>query len=354
MTVPPPGRRPGGRFREALTRLGLAVASVAMLLGVVELTLRATGFRYVLYPEDLEFGRPDPVMLKRAFVPDDVLFWVTPSYHRRLAALADAPPEIVFMGDSCTQFGRYDEALAELVARRGGHLDYANLGVAGWSSHQGRRQMERDVAPLAPEVVTVYYGWNDHWIGFGIEDRDVERLRRVFSSRWSRLRVVQLVMQATVAVVARSDAKPERVSLDDFRANLRAIVATARRHGTSPMLLTAPSSHRPGEEPAELTERWLRQLSDLVPLHRAYVEAVRQVAAEEGTALCDLAAAFAALPPATVAASFMADGIHLTPTGNRHLARFLAGCLEEAGLWQRLADPQAAPSAAGAPGQPPT
>jgi hypothetical protein len=42
------------------------------------------------------------------------------------------------------------------------------LAVGGWASEQGLRQFRRDVLPLHPRVVmTIYYGWNDHWIAFG-------------------------------------------------------------------------------------------------------------------------------------------------------------------------------------------
>ena len=152
--------------------------------------------------------------------------------------------------------------------------------MAGWSSYQGRRQLERDVAPLRPRVVTLYFGWNDHWIGFGIEDKNVARVKAVFSSRWSRLRLVQLATKATVALGSRDTAYPNRVSLADFGANLRAMVRQARSRGIRPVLVTAASAHVAGEEPEQLTERWLRDLSELVPLHRSYVAAVRAVAAE--------------------------------------------------------------------------
>ena len=65
------------------------------------------------------------------------------------------------------------------------------------------------------------------------------------------------------------------------------------------------------------------------------VDAVREVAREEGAALCDAAARFAELPGAEIEDSFMADGIHLTPAGDRRLAEMLYGCLEREG-WLEL------------------
>jgi lysophospholipase L1-like esterase len=312
-----------------LTNLGLAAGTVVVLLVVVELGLRASGFSYVLYPEEIEFGKPDPVLLETGFTEDDDLFWVTKDYEEKLARLARERPEILFMGDSCTQFGTYDRELARLVAeRRGAALRYGNLAVAGWTSYQGLRQLERDVLPLAPRLVTIYYGWNDHWIGFGIEDENVSRIKRIFSSRWSGLKLVQLGTKALVALGTRRTAYPNRVSLADFSANLRRMVALSVEAGVRPVLITAPTSIREGEEPEYLASRWLRELSELVPLHSSYADAVRAVAADAGAELCDLERRFVELPRPEVEEAFLADGIHFTEEGSRRAASLLFDCLQ--------------------------
>ena len=320
--------------------LALLAAIVAVLVAVAELTLRATGFSYVLYPEEIEFGRPEPVLLETGFVEDDDLFWVTKDYRQKLERLRRDRPQVIFLGNStvaieCTLL---EAPLDSCGAIRMWNIlgAYGNLGVAGWSSYQGRRQLERDVAPLGPRVVTLYFGWNDHWIGFGIEDKNVARVKAVFSSRWSRLRLVQLATQATVAVGSRDTDYPNRVSRADFAANLRAMVRHARSRGIRPVLITAAASHVAGEEPKELTERWLRDLSELVPLHRSYVAAVREVAAAEGADLCDPEAELGALSRAELGRLFRADGIHLTAEGDRRLAEILYDCFERRGIWAQI------------------
>ncbi len=328
------------RLRAAAVNLGLALATVAGLLGVVELTLRLTDFSFVLQPRDVEFGKPDPRLMKIGFLADDDLFWVTRDYPEKLARLAAERPPLILLGDSCTHLGRYDEALARLHAERTGReLAYGNLGVAGWSSYQGRRQLARDVLGLAPRVVTIYFGWNDHWIGFGLEDTTIADIHRVFSSRLSGSRFVQLLTKARVAWGVRETAYPNRVSRQDFSANLRAMVRRAEAGGIRPVLLTAASSHVEGNEPAGLGERWLRDVSELVPLHRSYVEAVRRVAAQEGAALCDLARRFDELPRGERQTSFTTDGIHLSAAGDRRLAAFLYDCFERDGLLELLQQP---------------
>lgn len=328
------------RTRALGINLALLFGTVLLFGGIVEGTLRLSGYRFVLYPEDIEFGRPDPVLLKKAFLEDDELFWVTRDYYEKLEWLERERPKLILMGDSCTHLGHYDEALARRVERHTERpLRYGNLGVAGWSSEQGKRQLLRDVIPLAPEVVTIYYGWNDHWIGFGIEDKTIARLKKVFSSRWSDLRMVQLASQAAVAWGARDTAYPNRVSLADYEENLRTMVREARLVGITPMLITAASNHRVGEEPTHLGERWLREVSDLVPLHESYIEAVRKVAAETGAPLCDPHIKLRNnAPPDKLDTYFLDDGIHFTPEGDEILGSILFQCFDREGLLEQLVD----------------
>ncbi len=333
----PPRRRASSRLRSAAANLAVAAGTIVLFAAVVEISLRAIGFSYVLYPRDIEFGRPDPVMLETGFLEDPDVFWVRRNYHETLDRLRREPPSLVFLGDSCTHLGHYDAELVRLVAeRKGEELSYGNLAVAGWSSYQGRRQLERDVLPLKPRVVTLYYGWNDHWIGFGIEDKNVALVKRVFSSGWSHSRIVQLATKATVALGARSTAYPNRVSLADFRDNLRTMVRQSRAQGVRPVLITAASAHVVGQEPEELATRWLRDLSELVPLHQSYVDAVREVAAEEEADLCDAEAHFSALPRDELRPLFKDDGIHWTPAGDQRLAEFLYACMEEKEVLARV------------------
>lgn len=320
-------------LKQSLINTGVLLATVLVLVAGLELTLRLTRFTFALYPEEIEFGRPDPVLLKAAFLEDDELYWVTQDYPENLERLRLEDPGLVFMGDSCTQFSRYDMALVERLARHlGRRPSFGNLAVAGWSSYQGARQLERDVSTLEPSVVTIFYGWNDHWIGFGIEDKNIARAKRLFSTRFSSLRVAQLLTKAWIAVGSWRTAYPNRVGLDDYQENLQRMVRQATKMGIRPVLLTAPTSHRLGAEPDYLAERWLRDLSELVPLHGAYVEATREVAADTGTTLCDLAEDFAQLPRDELEQSFMEDGIHFTPRGAELTAIFLERCFVDQGL----------------------
>jgi lysophospholipase L1-like esterase len=301
------------------------VAGVVAGVVLVELVLRLFGFSFALYPTQLQFGWPDPRTLGDVYVPDTALLWTPREYRAKVGAWKDRRPSVVFMGDSCTEFGAYDEALRSLVAER--HLDgqytFVNAGVGGWSSYQGLQQLTRDIVPMRPQVVTVYFGWNDHWASFGIEDKEIGRfnLEHPFLVvQLSRLRVIQLVNRALFAYRFSPDSakarRPPRVSLADFRANLAQMVRIGRAHGITVVLLTAPSAHVRGQEPAYLAGQWLNDLRELVPLHEAYSQVVREVAATERAPLIDLFAELAKLPASELSTLFQEDGIHLTPSGD--------------------------------------
>jgi lysophospholipase L1-like esterase len=322
--------------RRIFQRLLLAGASLAIGLGVSELALRLAGFSYHLRPEQIQFGWPKTLAsLGGEYRSDPDLLWVHSDYDQRLKKAGT--PVFAFLGDSCTDYSRYpDLLLQQLGARRPGvNWTGVNLGTAGWTTFQGLRQLDRDALPLHPKVVTIYYGWNDHWIGFGLPDEDVARLVRRTGSRWQEMRLVELGQKAWVAAHRSDDNR--RVPLPEFRRNLHDMVRLARSNRVEPVLITAPTSHEKGREPEYLKGVWIHRLEDLVPLHQQYVEAVRGVAREDRATLCDLAAEFTALGRQRRAVLFLKDGIHFNHRGAQRVATMLADCLEGSGVLDRAA-----------------
>jgi lysophospholipase L1-like esterase len=325
-------------------RILTVVLGLLLAAGTAEIGLRLIRFEFQLYPAQIQFGYPDPVTMQRLYQPDKDLFWVPHDYGARVTANAGQRPSLVFMGCSCTQFGVYDRFVAENLRAQcpSNQLTFVNMGIGGWTTYQGLQQLKRDVLPMQPHIITIYYGWNDHWCTFGAEDLEIAtfHLRHpiLLNKNVSRLRVIQAVNKLLFSkVMSGKTYSQQRVPVAEFRANLRAMVRLARAHAITPVLLTAPSSHQVGQEPAYLAERWLKDLHQLVPLHAAYVQAVRDVAAEEQVDLVDLFKLFKALPPAELDASFQRDGIHLTETGDRHIAGFLGDYFAQHGLLAKLA-----------------
>ena len=328
----------GSRVRRALRLVGYNVLIAVILLIPIEIGLRLFGSEFVLTPPRIEFGAPNPIQMGREFIVDRDLLWVRHHYETTVATTADWHPSIVFMGDSCTESthvdGRYSDELRSRIAARDPNapLSFVNLGVSGWSSWSGLRQLQRDVLPMRPKAITIYFGWNDHWEHFGLEDKDAARFLK--EPPW--LRMVELAERAFVVSKRFFGTSIYRVPLPDFRANLRRMVRIARDNDIIPILLTAPTSIRRGREPDYLSERWLSNLDDLVPLHQRYVQAVRDVAAEEDAPLVDLHQEFNQLSRQELKQIVKGDGIHLTSAGHRKVAELIDRHLLRTGLYQQI------------------
>jgi lysophospholipase L1-like esterase len=331
-----------------LRTLILTLVALGFALALGEIGLRVAGFSFQPTLESVEFGWPNIEVRRSRYASDPDLFWVSQDYAERLASLAGGRPDLVFLGDSCTEWGRWPRMLVTRIEREHPRtqLRTAVLATAGWSSHQGLAQMRRDVLPLRPRAITLWFGWNDHWRGMGVDDASVAAISHPHPEWLRDLRWGQLLLKSRLAWRARSQGpSEERVPPADFRRNLEQMVRLAVRAESVPVIVTAPSDHEVGAEPARLSPRWIEDLSRLVPLHRQYVDIARDVAAREGALLCDLAQRFDALPPEQKHASFAVDGIHLTLAGDRRAAAWLRECLEASATVRAL---WSAPSEGGA------
>ena len=307
---------------------------LALLLG--EVALRLVGAEFAWHPVGGYSGYP----------VDRQLLWVPNGYSARVAAWVGRQPTVVFMGDSCTESGQYPEFLASLIEDHSPERNFTwvKVGVTGWSSYQGLRQLERDVVPMRPRIVIISYGWNDHWMNYGIEDKMIGEIYRkhppMLLELSSDIRMATLINQAIFALRSptpeQQNKSPVRVSLSDFSANLRQMVLVARDDGVIPILLTAPSAHRKGKEPRYLLKGWLNDLDDLIPLHQQYVQAVRNVASQQQAPLIDLYSEFNRLPQKDLDKLFKRDGIHLRKKGDEKIAEMIYAYLVSTGLYGHM------------------
>lgn len=314
--------------RLAAFRATLLVAAAIVAAGVAEGALRLTGYESHPYPV-VQFGYPDPESIQQTYREDPDLFWVPRDYSARLNDARRRHPTVVFLGDSCTEFGQYPEMALELIAPRQPLLARGvKFGASGWSVVQGWAQLRRDVLPLHPRIVTIYYGWNDHWVALGPPDAEVRRAR-AFSWLADRSRLVQLIDRIPTLLRSPRTERPNRVDLATYQQTLALMIRAIQSDGGQAVVITAPSNHQLGREPEYLKVRHLRSLKELIPLHEAYVEATRRVTGAAGAILCDAAQAFRELPEPRDR-YFRRDGIHLTDAGDREMARVVAGCIERA------------------------
>jgi lysophospholipase L1-like esterase len=325
----------------------LAVLPTLLLFGALELGLRLAGFQYSPTPLEVRRFTDDP----QGTVDREIRFWNRDGVERfvkdahQLWVPKRSPLErhrlepepgvlrIATLGDSCTAHCvSTRESFPELVerflnARGGRRVEVLNAGVASYSSFQGLQRLKYAVLPYRPEILTVFFGWNDHWIT-GTPDSEV-RLRSEWETSLVNVLDHSRIYQAGSWALAKlrgtaGEGAPEkgrgivpRVGLDEYEANLREIVDVARDSGMRVLFITAPQEIRDWHNPDLLplsTER-------VVEIHARYNDVVRKVARETRAGLVDLAALVEDQPPRSVIAR---DGIHFGPAGCRFVARVVA------------------------------
>lgn len=311
----------------------IALATLQLFTVTPELGLRSAGFENM---SGIQFGYPHPEDFWRLEL-DDELFWKLPSDSPLGNSLGFFGPEprmpkppgelrLVMLGDSCSQqdhpFAWPEIVALELTRELGRAAECVNLALSGYSTHQGRIVAARWLAKLEPDWVLVDYGWNDHWLARGAIDSEkrpaiaFERIYRA-SSYLQALRKL-LVASGALAADAALDAR-NRVPLDEYRANLVAIVAEARASGARAVLITAPSLHDRGVPQYLLDHHFQRDADSVLSEHREYNDAVRDLAAKLEVPLFDLDREFAAR--ADRSELFLEDGIHFTEAGRVAVAR---------------------------------
>jgi lysophospholipase L1-like esterase len=248
---------------------------------------------------------------------------------------------IICLGDSCTYLSvpAYPElAEKELALRSGGPAyEVINGGIRGLSSFWGFQLLKHALIDMSPDIVTVYFGWNDHWSSamrdktgreVALKERHVKFLKNLM--RRSRLYhgLKNMMLPARKEnEIPYQETLFRKVPLDDFHENLRNIISLSRSKGARVLLITPPHGLDIKDIPSFLLP--LGKVStreELVALHESYIRAVRSVAAEQKTALLDLAAAFEDKGREPL---FKDDGIHLSPEGLAAAASLLAGKIIE-------------------------
>jgi lysophospholipase L1-like esterase len=312
------------RRRHIFKSFVFAIVIVAILLGAGETAIRIAGInprvdnpffmlvRVYEYPEYFEKDHTLFWRLKKN-VDQGTEFLVPGVYRTNSLGLrgGEIDPDtlgdrerIACFGNSCT-FGwslseseAYPEALQlKLAARTGGdrHVVF-NCGVPGYSSYQGVKMLERYLPILKPDIVTICYGWNDHWAaGFDIPDKDQKMPSQLLLHVQNLLSQSYLYRSVKYLLLAGYEKRKEytfnrespvyRVSVEDYRTNLIEMVRICRSNKIEPIFITAPIGDVDPtyDQPYEI-------------YHGLYNEIVRQVSSEYRVSLLDAAAAFTKHP----------------------------------------------------------
>lgn len=220
----------------------------------------------------------DPAAGARLYLPDPDLFWtlrpgfradlenvcygttdtpvtwrVTIDEHgrRRTGGIdrGGAGPRVVCVGDSVTFGFRVDDdepfpaRLAGALADRGRPgATVFNLGVPGYSSHQGRRLLESALPDLDPDIVLIAFGAND--LEADVRSDAAKSARNAtLAARAARLvsglAIVRLVRgrPATERTTPEATPRSRRVAPEETVRNLRGMIRATRAAGATPVLL---------------------------------------------------------------------------------------------------------------------
>jgi hypothetical protein len=334
-----------------IKRIAFSLLPSLVLIAAVELTLRLTG-AYDSCDSPVNRSRLlicDPILMFRVkpdfmFFPDTAV--LNDSGFRSPHRFGPKPPgtyRIITLGDSCT-FGSigagfvsepYPQRLEQLfVSRRNERFEVLNAGVPGYNSWHGIMLLRTKLRDLEPDIITVRYGWNDHW---PLREGQGPDTFRELDEPW---RLVQDVLLRTaiypysqrLGLSMWSFVGPRRdnsmnaaqwapaISLKEYEHNLKRIVELAHRQGATVWLQTVPHAfllpgYRP--DPAAIAVLWANQLDSfetLVALHEPYNEVVRKVGTELGVGVIDLEVTFHAHASERLYEGY--DPVHSTQIGH--------------------------------------
>ncbi|MGH7899010.1 MAG: SGNH/GDSL hydrolase family protein, partial [Candidatus Binatia bacterium] len=202
---------------------------------------------------------------------------------------------VLCLGDSCTFGGPhpYPEMLQVNLDRRAPRrFQVLNGGVIGYTSVHGLAWLENELERLRPDVVTLYFGWNDMW-----REKD-SAVREWFRSRVEgrptplvRSRLWETASRSLVFLQHTFGFAELQVPPEKYGAALRAFARIGRANGFKPIYVTAPSGFTGDHTPEWLVRQGFVARGDSAPrLRRTYNQVVAEVARLENLPLADAAA----------------------------------------------------------------
>jgi lysophospholipase L1-like esterase len=377
MTTEAPNQ--GSRSEEIQFSRGKTVlyATVSVLLGLSVIELICAIVLSTIVPDRFEGHADAPVRFGMVNWPDIVekdpwLFWqlkantTAPLDRGKMTGFIangdhmrnpDVPVErgpndfrVLCLGDSVT-FGwgvRYEEAyptlLAELLreARPKREIHVMNAACSGYTAHQGHEMLRRRGLKYRPDLVMIWFGWNDKADWDGMTDAEHARLfareHRLTSIGTYRL-LSHLLRRSQHEGVRQERMETEtgkrRMPLDDYKARLREMVEATRANEISPgqggrvvLIQGCKVKHLRAE----------RERRGSARLHRWY-KATAEVAEQMSVPLFSV---LDALYEGGVGEEVFLDNGHLDPKGLRIVTDALFAFLAEHDM---LPEPVAAPGA---------
>lgn len=345
---PPPIRR-RRRLLFGVVLLGMSLLGV-LLVG--ELALRVhlarKGWTANCYAADLDLFVPHPeagATLKRKFrLRSGVYEMSTNDLGMRGPNVAAEKPagtiRVAMVGESST-FGYLvndgEEAARLLEAslvQSGLAVEVVNAGVPSYNLFQERIRFRELVAPLKPDIVVCYLGWND--LGYVVSETpaaDSFRRRPIASAPERLLGRSVLYTFVTRRILKGSPLppavlpqyKPSDAGQAQFRENLLGLIQEIRDAQATPILCAQATAARTDVDDALRPSLGTPERQpEMIALGEWLRATERTIASDAGVPFTDCSEHI----PATN--EFLADQVHLTRTGEQQLAKELERIVREA------------------------
>jgi lysophospholipase L1-like esterase len=318
--------------RVRMKEVTLAVTTVYLCFGALEGVLALAGYEADLAPVVFQGYGEEITPKPRNTLPDHELLWKfkpgSEFHGRTINSLGFREREVnprkkpgtrrvICMGDSVTGQGKpgYSQYLHDLLnvnPPTPEPWEAFNVGVHGYHILQGLRQLRKTVVDLQPDIVTIHFGWNAHWLDDKpASQRMAIRVSPLQGRLYNRLKekrffafLVSISNPVRNLAWKGGDKKTYRVPPDEYRWALGTLITEVRESGAVPVVITAAR----GELNEEIVRKgYALTVQDAEDIHDRYVQITREVAKQHGAALVDLAAVLAG-PEA--AGLFAPDGIH--------------------------------------------
>jgi lysophospholipase L1-like esterase len=330
--------------KKSVINLGLVFASVVLSLTIVEVALRAVGFKYDYSIKLVQVGeewRDYHMYEDQMFEPDPLLLWKPrPStnywvpfnskgyrgkefdddkdaHERRVLAIGDSNT----LGSEFSWPGFLQETLDQGCPDT--RWTVINAGVYGYTSFQGVIRFQ-EALKYHPDIVIASFGWNDAVETANKPDRfygqEATRFMSIKRFLSTYFRTYHL-LRAAIGMLSAEGADPNggryqaRVPLEDYRANLEKIISISRQNHIMPILLTRPNnvgdvSHEVGQR------RWRKDLD-------GYNDIIHQVGTRNQVPVLDVYAMFQGKGDAFI------DDTHLKGPGLRTTAEKLTEIIQQ-------------------------
>lgn len=372
---------PSPRRLTPAKRLLFAVVPLLVLLLLAEVVVRSTGIA-TYCPSQYESSpiwACDPVLqfkLKPSLVVNGRPLNGAGFRTHEFTPKRSSVYRVLSIGDSCT-FGvvagqsfefvpePYPQKLEHLIVERTGpdHAEVFNAGIPGYNSFQGAMLLRTKLRKLQPDLITVRYGWNDHFVtqgGSKAFHEPASSVGRALEEIGLHTALYPFMLRLGFEMRAWESARGEKqpvkmpsewiptIPVEEYQQNLRRIVGLGRDRGARVWLLTSPhafvTNENAGREAgpnawtakAILGFNGIATFARLVEIHEMYNQAAREVGAELGVPVVDMAAVYREHAKEHLFTSV--DVAHPTQQGHDLEAETLYAKLLADGILQKPAD----------------